>query len=232
MNKLAGGTESKRNDLIGLRNSLKKKRETHRQLAQMVMKKLLLLLSHFSRVRLPATPETAAHQAPLGFSRQEHWSGLPFPLHYKKVKSESEVAQSCPTPSDPTDCSLPGSSAHGIFQARVLEWGAIAFSGALLFTSLCSYRYYYLPDSCTFPSAASGKEPTCQCRRLKRCGLDPWVRKIPWRRRWQPAPVFLPGKSCGQRSQAGYSPWGRKESDMTEHTLAARFLADPYNVDT
>ena len=46
-----------------------------------------------------------------------------------KVKSESEVAQSCPTLSDPMDCSLPGSSIHGIFQARVLEWGAIAFSG-------------------------------------------------------------------------------------------------------
>ena len=45
-----------------------------------------------------------------------------------KVKSESEVAQSCPTLSDPMDCSLPGSSTHGIFQARVLEWGAIAFS--------------------------------------------------------------------------------------------------------
>ena len=45
-----------------------------------------------------------------------------------KVKSESEVAQSCPTPSDPMDCSLPGSSIHGIFQARVLEWGAITFS--------------------------------------------------------------------------------------------------------
>ena len=47
-----------------------------------------------------------------------------------KVKSETEVAQLCPTPSDPTDCSLPGSSVHGIFQARVLEWGAIAFSNA------------------------------------------------------------------------------------------------------
>ena len=45
-----------------------------------------------------------------------------------KVKSESEVVQSCPTLSDPMDCSLPGSSVHGIFQARVLEWGAIAFS--------------------------------------------------------------------------------------------------------
>ena len=48
-----------------------------------------------------------------------------------KVKSESEVVQSCPTLSDPMDCSLPGSSIHGIFQARVLEWGAIAFSLAL-----------------------------------------------------------------------------------------------------
>ena len=45
-----------------------------------------------------------------------------------KVKSESEVAQPCPTPSDPVGCSPPGSSIHGIFQARVLEWGAIAFS--------------------------------------------------------------------------------------------------------
>ena len=48
-----------------------------------------------------------------------------------KVKSKSEVAQSCPTLSDPMDCSLPGSSVHGIFQARVLEWVAIAFSDSL-----------------------------------------------------------------------------------------------------
>ena len=49
-----------------------------------------------------------------------------------KVKRESEVAQSCPTLRDPMDCSLPGSSIHGIFQARVLEWGATAFSGMIL----------------------------------------------------------------------------------------------------
>ena len=88
-------------------------------------------LSHFSCVRLCVTPQTAAHQAPpsLGFSRQEHWSGLPFPspMH----ESESEVAQLCPTLSDPMDCSPTGSSIHGIFQARVLEWGAIAFSTKL-----------------------------------------------------------------------------------------------------
>ena len=49
-----------------------------------------------------------------------------------------------------------------------------------------------------------------------RPGFDPWVGKIPWRRAWQPIPVFLPGKSHGQRSLAGYSPWGSKESDTTE----------------
>ena len=56
--------------------------------------------------------------------------GCHFLLQCVKVKSESEVAQSCPTLSDPMDCSPPGSSVHGIFQARVLEWGAIAFSAS------------------------------------------------------------------------------------------------------
>ena len=60
----------------------------------------------------------------LGFSRQEHWSGLPLP----SPMHESEVAQSCLTLSDPMDCSPPGSSVHGIFQARVLEWVAIGFT--------------------------------------------------------------------------------------------------------
>ena len=80
-----------------------------------------------------ATPQTAAQQIPpsLGFSRKEHWSGLPFasPMH----ESESEIAQSCLTLSDPMDCSLPGSSIHGIFQAGVLEWGAIAFSDIITY---------------------------------------------------------------------------------------------------
>ena len=49
-------------------------------------------------------------------------------------------------------------------------------------------------------------------------GSIPWVRKIPWRRKWQPTPVVLPGKTHGQRSQVSYSPWGHKELDMTEAT--------------
>ena len=53
---------------------------------------------------------------------------------------------------------------------------------------------------------------------LKRCRFDPWIRKICWRRAWQPTPVFLPGESHGQRSLAGYSLWGHKELDMTEAT--------------
>ena len=61
-----------------------------------------------------------------------------------------------------------------------------------------------------------GKELACQCRRHKRRGFNPWVRKIPWRKAWQTTPVFLPGESYGQRSLVGYSPWGRKESYMTE----------------
>ena len=59
----------------------------------------------------------------------------------------------------------------------------------------------------------SGIESTCQCRR---CGFDPWVRKVPWRRKWQPTPVFLPGKFHRQGSLVGYWPWGCKESDTTE----------------
>ena len=68
-----------------------------------------------------------------------------------------------------------------------------------------------------FPSGASGKEPACQCRRHKRHGFDPWARKIPRRRAWQPTPVFLSGESHTQRSLADYSPWSCKELDTTKH---------------
>ena len=69
-----------------------------------------------------------------------------------------------------------------------------------------------------FPGGTSGKEPTCQCRRHKRCRFDPWVGKIPWRRAWQPTPVFMSCESHGQRSLVGYSPLGHRGSDTTEAT--------------
>ena len=62
------------------------------------------------------------------------------------------------------------------------------------------------------PGWLSDKESTC-C--FRRCGFNPWVRKIPWRRKWQPTPVLLPGKSHGQRSLSDYSPWGCEESNTT-----------------
>ena len=65
------------------------------------------------------------------------------------------------------------------------------------------------------PRWLSGKESTCQCRTLR---FQPWVGKIPWRREWQPTPVFLPGESHGQRSLVRYCSQGGKESDMTEVT--------------
>ena len=67
-----------------------------------------------------------------------------------------------------------------------------------------------------FPGGVHGKESACQCTRHKKHRFDPWVGKIPWRRAWQPTPVFLPEEFHGQRSLAGYSPWGHKELDTTE----------------
>ena len=67
------------------------------------------------------------------------------------------------------------------------------------------------------------------CLQCRRPGFDPWVKKIPWRREWQPTPVFLPGKSHGQRCLVGYSPWARKESDRTERLSFFFFLYNNKN---
>ena len=73
--------------------------------------------------------------------------------------------------------------------------------------------------SCGLPGCLSGKESTCQCRSPRRCRFCPWVKKILWRKKWQPTQrVIIPGKS---RSLAGYSSWGHKESDRTEHASSS-----------
>ena len=88
-------------------------------------------------------------------------------------------------------------------------------------SSLSCFGYFSIEHLCIFsgcPWWLSGREPTCQCRR---CRFNPWVRKIPWIRKWQPTPgvawrIFLPGESHGQRSLMGYSPWSCKELETTE----------------
>ena len=79
--------------------------------------------------------------------------------------------------------------------------------------------YYSLGGTQGFPDSTSGNEPAYQCRRQKRHRFSPWARKILWRRKWWSTPIFLPGKSHGQRSLAGYSP-GVTEPDMTERRAA------------
>ena len=103
----------------------------------------LLLLSRFSvsdSVR-PHRQQPTRLPRPWDTPGKNTGVGCHFLLQGMKLKSEREVAQSCPTPSDPMDCSLPGSSVHEIFQARVLEWGAIAFSEYSMFKGK-TYRIF------------------------------------------------------------------------------------------
>ena len=107
------------------------------------------------------------------------------------------------------------------FQNQILfkNWSIVALQCCINF--YCTEKWISYMNTLVFPVGSVVKDSIYQCRRGRRCGFDPWVRKIPWRRKWQPAPVFLPGKPHGHRSLAGYSPKGRKESDMTKHTGTA-----------
>ena len=133
------------------------------------------------------------------------------------------VPQSCPTLCDPMDCSLPGSSVQGISQARILEWVAISFSrgsswsrdqtwvsciAGRVFTVWATREAYKpLIQEVIEAYSSAGKESTCN---VGRPHFDSWVKMIPWRRKWQPTPVLLPGESQGQRTPAVCSPFIRK----------------------
>ena len=129
-----------------------------------------------SRVRLCATPS-------LGFSRQEHWSGLPFPSMHKSEK---------------------------------WKWSRSVMSDSLRVGCHCLLRIDIHIYIYGFPRWLSGKEPTCQCRRH---GFNSWAGKIPWRRKWQPTPVFLPGQSHGRRSLLGLQFRGLRR---VRHDLATK----------
>ena len=116
--------------------------------------------------------------------------GCHFLLQCMTVKSESEVAQLCPTLSNPMDCSLPGSSVRGIFQARVLEWGAIAFSNSPPKMSLSPADYF--------------------CWKIIK------TQKTQEKKLWPSLMAWTPGVGDGQGGLACCDLWGCKESDMTE----------------
>ena len=135
-------------------------------------------LKSLSRVWLFATPWTAAYQAPpsMGFSRQEYWSGLPFPspgdLPNPGIKSRSLALQTDALPSEP-----PGKP----------KWSWEPFKTELLTRYAIVFNLFKV-----FSRWLSGKESTYKCRRFRRLGFNPWVKKIPWRKTWQPSPVLLP----------------------------------------
>ena len=120
---------------------------------------LLLLLSRFSRVYSvrPHRWQPIRLPQPWDSPGKNTGVGCHFLLQCMKVKSESEVTQLCPILSYPMDCSLPCSSIHGIFQARVLEWGAIAFSGTL------SQKYSILMDLLPSPHLHHNQLSTYSC---------------------------------------------------------------------
>ena len=141
-----------------------------------------------------------------------------------KVKSEREVAQSCPTRSDPMDRSPPGSSVHGIFQARVLEWGAIAFSEKEEEVTLN-------PNHISFSEVGSKKSGVTVWLPTPRCPLEVAFTLFPkamekgttenkmvgWHHRLNGHEFEqTQGDSKGQGSLACYSPGGQKEPDTTE----------------
>ena len=80
------------------------------------------------------------------------------------------------------------------------------------------------------PRCDSGKESSCQFKRPERLEFNPWVRKIPWRRKWQPTPVFLPGECHGQRSLAGYSPWGHKSWTRLSANIPHSHIQTPVTI--
>ena len=96
-------------------------------------------------------------------------------------------------------------------------WCYLAISSP---AALLSFAFNLSQHQCfsneSTPAGTSAKEHACQVRTRKRDGLDPWVGKIPCRRKWQPTPVLLPGEAHGQRSLVGCTPWGHKESGMTD----------------
>ena len=122
------------------------------------------------------------------------------------------MLQSCPTLCDSLDWSLPGPLTMGF--SRQEYWSGLpcpppgdlpdpGIELVSIMSPVLSVEFF----TTNFPDSSDCKK---NCLQYRRSVFNPWVGKIPWRRKWQLTPIFLPGKSCGQRSLAGYSPWGHK----------------------
>ena len=96
------------------------------------------------------------------------------------------------------------------------DLAAAAYIHIYTHTHTRTHTHTYINKIIGFPGGTSGKESTCQRGRPRRHRFNLWAGKMPWRRKWQPTPVLLPRDFNGQRSLVGYSPWGCKESHMTE----------------
>ena len=137
------------------------------------------------------------------------------------MKGNESNSPSCPILCDPTHCSPPGSSIHRISYSFKKECLSLLYYFKMCqhsFTTPKKLRHTRSALGCIFPPLGLHwwLRWYSVCLQLGRPWFDPWVRKILWRRNWQPTPVLLPGIFHGQRSLAGYSPWGHKESDTTE----------------
>ena len=161
----------------------------------------------------------------MGFSRQEHWSGLPCPPPvFSYIKSEFlNLGTTDFSAGQELSCALQDVQQHPWHLLTRGQWPSSPHSTD---NQKCLW---------SFPKGASPVAlvvmNTCQCRRCQRFRFHPWIGKIPWRRTWQPTPVLLPGESHGQRSLAGCSPQGRKEWDTTEvtqHTCMHAFPNVPW----
>ena len=158
-----------------------------------------------SCVRLFETPWTIAYEAPpsVGFSRQECWRGVPFPspgdLPDPGIKPGSPALEADALTSEPPgEFSIPTDLVGMTIQRALFR--NLFFSWFGLLHALLNVISQFIHPLRGLPWWLSGKEPACQCRRR---GFDLWVRKISWRRKWQPTPMFWRGKSHGQRSLAG-----------------------------
>ena len=150
--------------------------------------------------KIPWTEEPGGLQS-MGSLRVGQLSEFTFTFHFHALEKEMATHSSVLAwriPGMPEPGGLPSMGSHRVGH----DWHDLAAAAA----TACIHLYTCEKRS-GLPWWLSGKQPACQCWRH---GLDSWVGKIPWRRKWQPTPVFLPGKSHGQRSLVGFSPWGRK----------------------